>query len=102
MAGNENLQWNFGVTIQPTYVAGGKSYLISTDRRYYVKETSLLNKWNLNAGFETFLTFKANGLTYQIGPQFRTQLFSTNSKKFADEERLLNYGLKFGISKTIK
>ena len=102
LIGNENLQWNFGVTIQPTYIAAGKSYLISSDRRNYVKETSMLNKWNLNAGFETFISFKANGLTWQIGPQFRTQLFSTNSKKFAVEERLINYGLKFGVSKTIK
>lgn len=102
ITGNENFQWNVGVTIQPTYVAGGKSYLISSDRRNYVRETSMLNKWNLNAGFETFISYKVNGLTWQIGPQFRTQLFTTNSRKFAVEERLVNYGLKFGVSKTIK
>jgi hypothetical protein len=100
--GNENLQWNVGMTIQPTYVLGGKSYLISSDRRNYVKETSMLNKWNVNAGFETFISYKANGITYQVGPQFRSQLFSTNSKQFAVEERLLSYGIKFGIMKTIK
>ncbi|MEO6733265.1 MAG: hypothetical protein ABIN01_18725 [Ferruginibacter sp.] len=102
LIGNEKIQWNVGVTIQPTYVIAGKSYLISSDRRNYVKETSMLNKWNLNAGFETFLTYKTNGITLQLGPQFRTQLFSTNSKKIAVEERLLNYGLKFGMFKTIK
>lgn len=103
LAGNDNIQWNIGVTVQPTYVAGGKSYLISSDRRNYVKESSMLNRWNLNAGFETFISFKSsNGLTFQLGPQFRTQLFTTNSKKFAVEERLLNYGIKFGISKNIK
>jgi len=102
LTGSERFQWNLGVTIQPTYVIGGKSYLISSDRRNYVRETSMLNKWNLNAGIETFISYKVNGLTWQVGPQFRTQLFTTNSRKFAVEERLVNYGLKVGVSKTIK
>ena len=102
LLGNENLQWNFGVTIQPTYVIGGKSYLISSDRRNYVKESSMLNRWNMNAGFETFITYQLNGLTWQVGPQFRSQLFSTNSRKYAVEEKLLNFGLKFGVTKTLK
>ncbi len=102
IAGKEALQWNVGVTIQPTYVIGGTSYLISSDRRNYVKESSMLNRWNINAGFETFLSYKVNGLTYQIGPQFRSQLFSSNIKEFAVEERLLTYGIKFGIMKTLK
>ena len=102
LMGNENLQWKVGLTIQPTYVITGKSYLISSDRRYYVKDNSMLNKWNLNAGFETFLSYKTNGLIYQIGPQFRTQLLSTNNKKFAVEERLIGFGLKLGITKALR
>ena len=62
----------------------------------------MLTRWNFNAGFETFVSFKSNGLTWQIGPQFRKQLFTTNSKTFAVEEKLLNYGIKFGVSKTLK
>jgi len=102
LLGSDNFQWNIGASIQPTYVAGGKSYLISSDRLNYVKETSMLNRWNLNAGFETNIAYKAKGLTYQIGPQFRTQVYSTNSKNYAVEEKLVNFGLKFGVSKTIK
>ena len=100
--GNEKIQWNIGATIQPTFIAGGNNYLISSDKRNYVKEPSLLNKWNLNAGLETFITLKSNGLTWQVGPQFRTQLFSTNSKQYIVEERLLNYGIKLGVSKIIQ
>jgi hypothetical protein len=102
IAGTENLQWNIGATIQPTYVIGGKSYLISSDKRNYIKETSLLNRWNVNAGFETFISYKTNGYTLQFGPQFRQQLFTTNSKQYSIEEKLTNYGFKFGISKLIK
>ena len=103
LIGNENLQWNVGFSIQPTFVPTGRSYLISTDRRNYVGDNSMINKWNLNAGFETFVSFKSdNGITWQVGPQFRSQLFSTNSKQFDIQEKLMNYGIKVGISKNIK
>ena len=102
IAGNENLQWNIGATIQPSYVLGAKSYLISSDKRNYIKENSLLNRWNLNAGFETFITYKINGFTLQLGPQFRKQLFTTNTKQYSVQEKLTNYGFKFGITKLIK
>ena len=102
LAGNEILQWNLGVTIQPSYVVGGKSYLISSDKRNYIKETSMLNRWNLNAGFETFISYKINGFTLQLGPQFRKQLFTTNIKQYSVQEKLTNYGFKFGITKLIK
>ena len=102
LAGNDNLQWNVGSTIQPSYVFGGKSYLLSSDKRNYIKETSLLNRFNLNAGFETFIIYKTNGFTFQLGPQFRKQIFTTSSRQYTLEEKLNNYGFKFGITKLIK
>ena len=102
IAAVDNLEWYAGATIQPTFVLGGRSYLISTDRRNYVKESDMLNHFNLNAGFETYISIKTKGgVTWQIGPQFRRQIFSTNSKTYSIEERLLNYGLKIGISKKL-
>ncbi len=101
LAGNDNFEWYAGATIQPTYVVTGKSYLLSSDRRNYVKDNSMLNHFNMNAGFETYLSFKKDGYTLQVGPQFRTQLFSTNSKMFTIEECLQGYGLKIGISKKL-
>ena len=101
LAGTDNLQWNIGATIQPTFLMGGQSYLLSSDIGNYVKESDFLNRWNLNAGFETFISYKINGLSWQLGPQFRSQLFSTNSKKYLVEEKLNNYGIKFGVSKTL-
>ena len=98
----DNLEWYAGTTIQPTFVLGSRSYLISTDRRNYVKESTMLNRFNLNAGFETYISIKTKGgVTWQIGPQFRKQIFSTNSKIYSIEERLLNYGLKIGITKKL-
>ena len=100
--GNENLQWNLGVALQPTLVIGGRAYLISSDRRNFVKENSMINRWNLNTAIETFITYKANGFTWQLGPQFRRQLFSTTDKRFIIQEKLLNYGIKIGVSKNLK
>ena len=101
LAGNDNVEWYAGATIQPTYVLNGKSYLLSSDAKNYVKDNSMLNHFNMNAGFETYLSFKKDGYTLQVGPQLRTQLFSTNSKMFTIEERLQGYGLKIGISKKL-
>ena len=101
LAGNENIEWFAGATIQPSYVLMGKSYLLSSDRKNYVKENSMLNHFNMNAGFETYLSFKKDGYTLQVGPQLRTQLFSTNSKTFTIEDRLQGYGVKIGISKKL-
>ncbi len=102
IAGNDIVQWNVGTTIQPTFVFGGKSYLLSSDKRNFIKETSLLNHFNLNAGFETFISYKLSGFTLQIGPEFRKQLFTTNSKTYTVQEKLTTYGIKFGITKIIK
>jgi hypothetical protein len=103
LAGTDNLQWNIGATIQPAYVIGGKSYLISTDKRNYIKESDMLNRWNLDAGFETYISYKtSNGYTLQFGPQFRMQIFTTNKSQYSIQEKLTNYGIKFGISKLIK
>ncbi len=97
----DNIAWYVGATIQPTVVVYGRSYLISTDQRNYVSETSMLNRFNINAGFETYISFKTNNYTWQVGPQFRSQLFSTNSKTYSIEERLQNYGFKIGVSKKL-
>lgn len=97
----ENISWYAGATIQPTFIIYGNTYLISSDRRNYISDKSMLNRFNVNAGFETYLSFKTNGYTWQIGPQFRSQIFSTNNKVYSVEERLMNYGFKIGLTKRL-
>ncbi len=99
LARSGNLSWYAGATLQPTVVLFAQTYLISSDRRTYVKDGSMLNRINLNAGFETYLSFNKGDYSWQIGPQFRTQLFSTNNKIYSVEERLMNVGVKLGISR---
>jgi hypothetical protein len=100
LAGNEDFGWHVGSTLQPTLVFSGKAYLLSADKRNYVNENGMISRFNLNAAFETFVSFKTgNGLTWQIGPQFRRQLLSTTGKQFTIDERLNNYGIKIGVTK---
>lgn len=98
---SDNVSWYAGGTLQPTIILFAKSYLLSTDRRSYVSDPTLLNRFNMNAAFETYFSFKKCGYTLQLGPQYRTQLFSTNSKMYTLEERLQNFGIKVGITKRL-
>jgi hypothetical protein len=99
LAGNGNLEWYAGATIQPTFVFGGKANLLSFDRKNYVKDASLIRQWNLNSGIETYIHYKFGGSTLQVGPQFRYQLGSTYSKKYTLNENLYNVGIKVGLLK---
>jgi hypothetical protein len=99
LSGNNKLEWYAGATIQPTFIFGGKAYLISADRKNYVTAPDLIRKWNLNAGFETYINYKFDRFTLQAGPQFRYQLLSTYYNKYTVKENLYNAGLKIGILK---
>lgn len=101
IAGNDNIQWYAGATLQPTIVLSGKNHLLSTDYKYFIKDNSLMNRFNLHAGLETYISFTNNGINWQIGPQIRYQLFTTNTSLYNIEEKLTNVGLKIGITKKL-
>ncbi len=99
LAGTDKLEWYAGAGIQPTYIIAGKANLISSDRKNYVSDPSLLRHWGLNAGIETYISYKFEGFHLQVGPQFRYQLTSTYSAQYTLRENLYNAGLKIGILK---
>ena len=102
VAGKDKLKWYVGATIQPTYVAGGNAYLVSSDYKNYVDVPSMLRSWNLNTGIEAFVSFKTkNGSLINLGPQFRYQLLSTYSDKYTYSEKLYNIGIKLGITRKL-
>jgi hypothetical protein len=102
LAGNDKLKWYIGATLQPTYVAGGNAYLISSDYKNYIDMPSMLRSWNLNAGFESFVSYKTKSGSYiNLGPQFRYQLLSTYSNRYTYSENLYNIGIKLGIMRKL-
>lgn len=90
-------------TIQPTYNIGQQSWLISADYLSYVKQPSLLRKWNVNTGVEAFMQFNGKkGTSWQVGPQIRYQLLPGAVRSYPVREHLIDYGLKIGFVKTLQ
>ena len=102
LLGNEKLQLNIAGTIQPTYLLNRNSYLITTDFKNYMRAPSLVRRWNVNAGAEIFLSYKTGSLKWSVGPQFRQQLLSSYVKEYPIREYLMEYGVKIGVTKTIR
>ena len=101
LAGRNRLKWYAGATVQPTYVTGGSVFVISADTKNYVEDKTLLRKWNMNTAVETFLSYKTGaGVTVNVGPQLRYQLYSTYGKQYNYSEKLYNVGLKLGVTKS--
>ncbi len=99
--GNEKLQFSIGATVQPTYLLNRDSYLLTADYTNYIQEPSLFKRWNVNGAVEAFLSYNTGKVRWQIGPQFRYQLLSTYVSQYPITENLKEFGIKFGIVKTI-
>lgn len=102
LLGNERLQLNVAGTIQPTYLLFNDTYLLSTDYANYTKEPSLVRKWNVHTSAEAFISYYIGGMRWQAGPQFRYQTLSSFNDRYPIKEYLIEYGIKIGVSKTLK
>jgi len=102
LIGNDNLQLNVAGTLQPTYLLNANSYLITTDYKNYMREPSLVRRWNLNGGLEAYISYNTGTVRWQVGPQFRYQFLSSYSRKYPIKEQLMEYGIKIGVSKLIQ
>lgn len=100
--GNERLQLNVAGSLQPTYLLNRNSYLITTDFKNYMRAPSLVRRWNFNAGAEIFVSYKTGDFKLQAGPQFRYQLLSSYVKEYPIREYLMEYGIKIGVTKTLR
>lgn len=99
LSSKNNVEWFAGASIQPTYVFGGKAHLISSDLKSYVYDPSSIRNWNLNLGFETYMSYKMGAYYLQVGPQVRYQVYSTYRKNVALIEKPYAIGMKIGIVK---
>ena len=101
--GNERLQLNIGATIQPSYLLNTNSYILSADYTNYSKQPSAFRRWNLSGGVEAFLSYQTGLVRWQIGPEFRYQIFSNylSGNPYPISENLKGYGIKIGITKPL-
>ncbi len=100
--GGDKLQFRVAGTVQPTYLLNKNTYLITTDYKNYTQAPSLVRRWNVNTAAEAFISYDRGGVRWQIGPQFRYQLLSTYESEYPIKEYLMEYGIKVGVTKTIR
>lgn len=100
--GGKRLQLNLAGSVQPTYLLTNSAYMLTSDLTNYAKEPALVRRWNVNAGIETFVSYKSGSLRWQIGPQFRYQFLSSYTDRYSIREHLMEYGMKIGVSKTLR
>lgn len=102
LLGNKRLQLGVAGGIQPTFVFHSSSYLISSDYKNYMQSPDMTRSFNVHTNFEAFISYKAGGLKWQLGPQFRSQLLSSYSNQYKVREYLTEFGIKLGITKSLK
>jgi hypothetical protein len=102
VAGNGKLQLHVGATLQPSYLLNTDAYVLSNDYSSYTKDPSAFRRWNLIAGTELYLSYAVGKIRWEIGPQVRYQIFSTYKNSYPLQENMLNYGIRIGISKSIR
>lgn len=97
----KRVQFNVAGSIQPTYVINNQSYMVSSDLKNYAQSPSLYRHFNLNTGFEAFITFRSGATKWNIGPQVRYQLMSSFKSQYPINEHLMDYGFKVGMTRTL-
>ncbi len=102
VAGNGKLQLHVGATLQPSYLLNTDAYVLSNDYSSYTKDPQAFRRWNLIAGTEVYLSYAVGKVRWEIGPQVRYQIFSTYKNSYPLQENMLNYGIRIGISKSIR
>ncbi|HWB26917.1 MAG TPA: hypothetical protein VG738_15645 [Chitinophagaceae bacterium] len=95
------LAWGVATSIQPTYIFDKDPFIITSDYKNYVDGSKLVRNWNVNAAFDTYISYATGQFKWQLGPQFRYQLLSTLSGNYPTREHLLDYGIKIGFVKSL-
>jgi hypothetical protein len=102
VAGKGKLQLHLGATLQPSYLLNTDAYVLSDDYSSYIKDAQAFRRWNLIAGTELYVSYAIGKIRWEIGPQVRYQIFSTYKNSYPLQENMVNYGIRFGISKSIR
>jgi hypothetical protein len=102
VAGKDKLQFHIGATLQPSYLLNTDAYVLTDDYSSYTKDPQAFRRWNLIAGAEAYVSYGTGKIRWELGPQVRYQIFSTYKNSYPLQENMLNYGIRIGISKSIR
>ena len=96
--GRKNTHVGVAGTVQPTYLIGERTYVLSSDYKNYSEVPWLTRRWNVNTAIETFVSYSTGRVQWQVGPQMRYQLLSSFIEKYPVKENLFDFGFKVGVS----
>ncbi|HYH15541.1 MAG TPA: hypothetical protein VD794_09980, partial [Flavisolibacter sp.] len=82
LIGNKKTHFGIAGTIQPTYLIGERTYVLSSDYKNYSEVPWLTRRWNVNTAVETFVSYSTGKIQWQVGPQMRYQLLSSFIEKY--------------------
>ena len=68
---------------------------------FYADGTSFFRRWNINSSTELCLTLKSKNIKWFMGPQIRYQQLPTYNDIYPIKEYRIDYGIKFGFTKTL-
>jgi hypothetical protein len=89
-------------SVQPTFTLQSNTWLISSDYKHYTEGKDLLRKWNINTGAGINLTYQTRTATFSVGPQVRYQNLPTYSNLYPVRENLIDYGIRFSVTRPYK
>jgi hypothetical protein len=98
LAGDNEVQLNAFGSLQPSFVVANRAYILSTDKKNYITQSSLLRDWNMSSNIGTFVSFKSYKFNWQIGPELHYQLFSSYNNTYQLREHFIDYGVRVGVS----
>ncbi|MEO6453392.1 MAG: hypothetical protein ABIN97_04935 [Ginsengibacter sp.] len=102
LAGNDRIQFSAAASFQPSLVLANQAYILSTDKRNYLTQSTLSRHWNMSTNVGTYISFASNKFKWQIGPQVHYQLLSAYANKYSVREHFIDYGIRVGVSKLIR
>lgn len=88
-------------TIQPTLTLNKNIYVVSTDYKYYADGNAFFRRFNINTSTELYVTLKSKNSKWFFGPQIRYQTLPTYNDLYPIKENRIDYGVKFGIIKSL-
>ncbi|MFT3948932.1 MAG: hypothetical protein QM763_18350 [Agriterribacter sp.] len=94
LGSNSALKWNIGASAQPVYNFANNVYLLSTDLKHYVQDPSLIKKWNINAGIETFVSYDMGSFKWQAGRSSATNSHQATRTNTPSKNTWLTSALK--------
>jgi hypothetical protein len=101
LGGNDKVKYYIAATAQPVLALMNRSYILSTDNKNYLTNSSMARQWNMATNVGAFMSVNSKKLNWQLGPQVNYQLLSSYTDAYPVKEHYINYGIKLAVGKKL-